>query len=83
MPKTYKESEILISLQCQGPWQWTAAVEGGDFEDLHLVTHSQHSTPAKALCALANEFEICSQKEIFYHRIGMVKVLKEEEDSDG
>lgn len=70
-PKTYKESEILISLQCQGPWAWTVAVEGGDFGDNGPMTHDQSLSPAKALRLLADEFELFAQKEVFYYRVGV------------
>lgn len=69
--KTYKDSEILISLQCQGPWSWTAAVEDGEFEALGLVVCKTSLTPAIALRLLADEFEHRAQKEIFYHRVGV------------
>jgi hypothetical protein len=70
-PKTYAESSIPISLECQGPWFWTAAVIGGDFEPLGILTRTQHHSPAAALRALADEFEKHAMHEIYYKRIGV------------
>ena len=70
-PKTYKDSEIIISMQCQGPWRWTCAVEGEDFGNEGLQTYTQHKTPADALRELATAFEMRAQKQMFYHRIGV------------
>ncbi len=77
--KTYHDSSIPISLECQGPWSWTCAVVGGDFEGEGLQTYSQHKTPADALRELANEFEMRAQKQMFYLRIGVPDAVRSKE----
>lgn len=69
MAKTYKDSEILISMQCQGPYSWTAAIEEGEFKNNGIFTQVQSRTPADALRELAKAFELQAQHNFFYKRI--------------
>ena len=72
VPPTYGESSIHISLECQGPWYWTAAVTGGLFEPYGIVTREQQLSPAMALRSLADEFERRAQNEFFHKQAGVV-----------
>lgn len=65
-PKMYDESKILISLQCSGPWFWTASVESDEFGSDSLQS-TQTRSPAEALRELADVLERYSQQQVFYY----------------